>query len=88
MPGTVLVPRNIAVREIDKVPTLMELTLLVRGERYIAKKKRKKSSGTMYEVDANFFFCLKKIGKNIPKLKWLPHRGKWSRQTFSFYVLL
>lgn len=56
MPGTVLVPRNTAVREIDKVPILMELTLLVRGERYIANKREKKVLEQCMKLMLIFFF--------------------------------
>ena len=56
MPDTVLVPRNIAVKETGKIPTLTDLVLLVKGEIYIAKSKEKKRSRIVYIVNANFFF--------------------------------
>lgn len=41
VPDSVLVPRNIAVKEIDKIPSFTELVLLVKGEIYVANKKKK-----------------------------------------------
>ena len=41
VPNSVLVPRNIAVKETDKIPSLRELVLLFKGEIYVANKKKK-----------------------------------------------
>ena len=41
MPDSDLVPRNIAVKETDKIPSFTELVLLLKGEIYIANKKKK-----------------------------------------------
>ena len=41
MLDSVLVPRNIAVKQTDKIPIFRELVLLVKGEIYVANKKKK-----------------------------------------------